>query len=95
MPSAASACSTLTWVAMPAWSVPKIHLVGRPDMRATRISRSWIAALSAWPMCNAPVTLGGGTAIEKLPSAPSAASGLKIPALSQRSNTRPSTSAGA
>jgi hypothetical protein len=33
-------------------------------MRATRIFRSWIDALSAWPMCRLPVTFGGGTAIE-------------------------------
>ena len=64
VPSSASAFSTWRWVAMPAWSVPKIHLVRWPRMRATRISTSWIEPFSAWPMCSAPVTFGGGTAIE-------------------------------
>ena len=30
----------------------------------SRISASWIEPLSAWPMCSAPVTFGGGIAIE-------------------------------
>ena len=64
VPSEASSFSTWAWVAMPAWSVPKIHFVRRPFMRLKRISTSWIAALSAWPMCSAPVTFGGGIAIE-------------------------------
>jgi hypothetical protein len=29
-----------------------------------RISASWIVPFSAWPMCSAPVTFGGGIAIE-------------------------------
>ena len=49
---------------MPAWSVPKIHFVRRPLMRLKRISVSCTLAFSAWPMCSAPVTLGGGIAIE-------------------------------
>ena len=49
---------------------------------------------SAWPMCSAPVTFGGGTAIEKFSSALPSGSGLNTPACSQRSNTRDSTSAG-
>ena len=64
VPWALSARSTWVWVAMPAWSVPRIHLVLRPCMRAWRISASWIEPLSAWPMWSAPVTLGGGIAIE-------------------------------
>ena len=39
----------------------------RPLARACgawRIRQSWIESLSAWPMCSAPVTFGGGIAIE-------------------------------
>ena len=79
-------------MAIPAWSVPKIHLARLPRIRATRMSRSWIEPFSAWPMCSAPVTFGGGTAIEKFSSALPSGSGLKMPACSQRSNTRASTS---
>ena len=32
-------------------------------MRCQRMSTSWIEPFSAWPMCSAPVTFGGGTAI--------------------------------
>ncbi len=64
VPSRASSCSTCFCVAMPAWSVPRIHFVRLPSMRARRIRQSWIVPLSAWPMCSAPVTLGGGIAIE-------------------------------
>ena len=64
VPSSRSCCSTFTWVAMPAWSVPKIHFVWRPCMRRMRISVSWIEPFSAWPMCSSPVTFGGGIAIE-------------------------------
>ena len=49
---------------MPAWSVPKIHFVRFPRMRASRISVSCTEPLSAWPMCSAPVTFGSGIAIE-------------------------------
>ena len=34
VPSSFSACSTFTWVPMPAWSVPKIHFARCPRMRA-------------------------------------------------------------
>ena len=64
VPSERSRRSTWVWVAIPAWSVPRIHFVLRPCMRAWRISASWIEPLSAWPMCSAPVTFGGGIAIE-------------------------------
>ena len=64
VPSARSARSTSVWVPMPAWSVPKIHFVRLPRMRASRISVSWTEPLSAWPMCSAPVTFGSGMAIE-------------------------------
>ncbi len=45
-------------------------------------------------MCRTPVTFGGGTAIEKFSSASPAGSARKMPASSQRANTRCSTSAG-
>ena len=64
VPSATSARSTWVWVAIPAWSVPRIHFVRTPRMRWWRIRQSWIESLSAWPMCSAPVTFGGGIAIE-------------------------------
>ena len=64
MPSALSVFSTTDCVAMPAWSVPRIHLTRRPSMRRLRAIASWIVPLSAWPMCSEPVTLGGGIAIE-------------------------------
>ncbi len=64
VPSVSSSRSTCFCVAMPAWSVPRIHFVRLPRMRLSRISASWIAPLSAWPMCSTPVTFGGGIAIE-------------------------------
>jgi len=63
-------------------------------MRAIRAHTSWIEPFSAWPMCSTPVTLGGGTAIEKFSAAVPPGSGWKIPAPAQRSNTRGSTSDG-
>ena len=56
--------STCVWVAIPAWSVPKIHFVRWPRIRWRRISVSMIASWKAWPMCSDPVTFGGGIAIE-------------------------------
>jgi hypothetical protein len=63
-------------------------------MRATRIFASWIDAFSAWPMCRFPVTFGGGTAIEKFSSGVPSGFGWKMPASSQRTKTRASTSDG-
>jgi hypothetical protein len=63
-------------------------------MRATRIFRSWIEAFRACPMCRLPVTFGGGTAIEKFSAGVPSGSGWKMPARSQRANTRRSTSEG-
>ncbi len=45
-------------------------------------------------MCSTPVTFGGGTAIEKFSLGVPVGSGWKMPASSQRANTRASTSAG-
>ena len=64
LPSFASSFSTTDWVAIPAWSVPRIHIVFRPRIRLIRIRASWIVPFSAWPMWRAPVTFGGGIAIE-------------------------------
>ena len=94
VPSDSSCFSTWRCVAIPAWSVPKIHFARCPRMRARRMQRSWIAALSAWPMCSEPVTFGGGTAIEKFSLASPAGSGWNIWASRQRANTRDSTSPG-
>ena len=59
-PSLASSRSTTFCVAMPAWSVPGIQSVLQPCMRCKRMRMSWSVLLSAWPMCSAPVTFGGG-----------------------------------
>ena len=93
-PSRASRCSTCFCVAMPAWSVPKIHFARRPCMRFQRMSTSWIEPLSAWPMCSAPVTFGGGTAIEKFSSGVPSGSGWLMPDSSHRCAIRGSASAG-
>jgi hypothetical protein len=63
VPSLRSSFSTTAWVAIPAWSKPGCQSALKPRMRCQRTSVSWSAPLSAWPMCSAPVTLGGGTAI--------------------------------
>jgi hypothetical protein len=94
VPSVASSFSTWRCVAMPAWSVPKIHFVRRPRMRFRRISESWIEPLSACPMCSTPVTFGGGMAIEKFSSGVPPGSGWKSPDSRQRAYTRDSASPG-
>ena len=94
LPSFASSFSTTACVPIPAWSVPRIHIALRPRMRLIRISTSWIDPFSAWPMCSAPVTLGGGIAIEKLSSGLPSAGGWNQPPSIQRSKTRCSTSPG-
>src|SRR3954447_22149685 len=86
--------STWVWVAMPAWSVPRIHFARRPRWRWKRINVSWTEPLSAWPMCSAPVTFGGGIAIEKFSSGVPSGSGWNSPESSQRSTMRGSTSEG-
>ncbi len=52
--------STSIWVAMPAWSMPGIHMALAPCMRRQRMRMSWMVPPRAWPMCSEPVTLGGG-----------------------------------
>lgn len=51
-----------TCVAMPAWSVPGSHRVGRPRMRLKRTMMSCSVTNMACPMCRRPVTFGGGMA---------------------------------
>src|SRR3954471_23102955 len=58
------------------------------------MSVSCTEPLSAWPMCSAPVTFGGGPAIEKFSSAVPSGSGEKIPLSSPPAITRGWTSAG-
>ena len=77
MPSALRPFSTTDWVAMPAWSVPRIQSALRPFIRFIRTSASCIEPFSAWPMCRAPVTFGGGIATEKFSSGVPVASGWK------------------
>jgi hypothetical protein len=62
-PSATSCFSITFCVEIPAWSYPGCQSVSNPRIRCQRISTSWIAPLSAWPMCSSPVTFGGGTQI--------------------------------
>ncbi len=57
--------STTICVAMPAWSMPGIQQTLKPLMRLKRTTASSMVAVSAWPMCSAPVTLGGGRTMEK------------------------------
>ena len=64
LPSAASWRSTTTWVAMPAWSVPGCQRVSKPSIRFIRMSTSCRVKVKAWPMCSAPVTLGGGMTMQ-------------------------------
>ena len=83
-PLAAISRSVTICVAMPAWSVPGCQSVSNPCMRFQRTRMSCSVLLKAWPMCNEPVTLGGGIMIEKgalpgLALAPAA----KAPASSQ------------
>lgn len=64
--------STTACVAIPAWSVPGTHSVGLPIMRFQRVMQSSTAAVSAWPRCSDPVTLGGGITMTKRPPSPAA-----------------------
>src|ERR671938_315303 len=58
------------------------------------MSVSCTEPLSAWPMCSAPVTLGGGIAIEKFSAGVPSGSGWNRPDSSQRCTMRGSTSLG-
>ncbi len=65
VPSASSWRSTTICVAMPAWSVPGCQSTFSPFMRCQRVSTSMSVCWYAWPMCSVPVTLGGGSWMEK------------------------------
>ena len=98
--SLASRFSTTVCVAMPAWSSPGTQTTASPCIRRQRARTSWIATVSAWPMCSAPVTLGGGSTIanvrrsEAARAWTSAASGLNSPRSSHHSYHAASTSVG-
>ena len=66
---------------MPAWSVPRIQSVLLPRIRFIRTSASCIEPFSAWPMCRAPVTFGGGIATEKFSSGVALRLGVEVAAL--------------
>src|SRR3954454_8693593 len=59
------------------------------------MSVSCTEPLSAWPMCSAPVTFGGGIAIAKFSSAVPSGTGCTSPLSSHRLRMRGSTSDGA
>src|SRR3990172_9024190 len=63
IPSSCRLLSTTHWVEMPAWSTPGSHNVGSPIMRCQRTMISSIVAVRACPICNSPVTFGGGMMI--------------------------------
>src|SRR3546814_1859747 len=48
---------------MPALSMPTTHSASLPRRRSERTSTSCNVLSSAWPMCSAPVTFGGGLTI--------------------------------
>ena len=56
--------TTVSAVAMPAWSVPGSQSTSLPSMRALRARMSWMVLLRTWPMCSTPVTFGGGMTME-------------------------------
>ncbi len=58
--SFSSICTTLLSAAIEAWSLPGTQQALKPLMRALRTNMSCTVSLRVWPMCNTPVTLGGG-----------------------------------
>ena len=87
-----SSFSTTIWVAMPAWSVPGSQSTLNPLMRFQRMRMSWMVAVSAWPRCREPVTLGGGRTMEKAGRDRSFSSAWKYPRSSHVRYQRGSTS---
>ena len=63
IPCPAKRFTTFASVAIEAWSVPGTQQAFLPIIRARRTKISWIVLLSICPMCNTPVTLGGGITI--------------------------------
>ena len=52
-------------VAIAAWSDPGNHNASNPCIRLNRVKMSCKVMSRAWPMCNRPVTLGGGITMQK------------------------------
>ena len=94
LPSFASSRSTTICVAIPAWSVPGCQSVSKPRIRCQRVRMSCNVLLKAWPICSAPVTLGGGIMIEKLSARDALAPARNAPALSHSAAIRASAPAG-
>ena len=55
--------STMTWVAIPAWSHPGFQRHIFPDIRCHRVMASSTALVRACPKWSFPVTFGGGITI--------------------------------
>ena len=64
IPSFKRLFSTTACVAIPAWSVPGCHRVSRPFILLNLTKTSCRLLFKACPICNLPVTLGGGITIE-------------------------------
>src|ERR1700712_5737945 len=58
--SCSSICTTFASVAMEAWSLPGTQHALNPDILAFLTKTSCTVSLSVWPICNTPVTFGGG-----------------------------------
>jgi len=63
IPFSRNIATTFASVAIDAWSVPGTQHVFLPCMRARRTSTSCMVLFSTCPMCNTPVTFGGGITI--------------------------------
>ena len=87
-----SSFSTIICVAMPAWSVPGSQSVLKPLILFHRTRTSCSVAVSACPRWSEPVTLGGGSTIEKGGRERSCSSPWKQPRSIQKRYQRASTS---
>ena len=85
--------STTIWVAIPAWSVPGTQRVFLPCIRAWRVSPSMMVWLNACPIWSVPVTLGGGSWMQKF-SCPSTILPRPMFFSSQAARRRGSTAPG-
>ena len=63
IPSLANFCTTLASVAIDAWSVPGTQQALKPCILALRMSTSCKVLFNICPICNTPVTFGGGITI--------------------------------
>ena len=66
VPCSTRCFSTAFCVEIPAWSKPVRKAVSKLRMRCQRTSASASEIWSAWPVCSAPVTFGGGCATTKV-----------------------------